>query len=158
MEAPPAEEFSNSKTLKAFKDNEQLLFQMKTKENNIYISTEIGNSTIKKIYEGIASLKEIQANKYFLQFNSVKEIFEELVFKSLVESPIITEDNDNLNLQIFLYSSKFKDIKFTLKPKIKSNEDKFKELYNTLTELKNENFELKQEINKIKQENLQFKE
>ena len=106
MEAPPAEEFANSKTLKAFKDNEQLLFQMKTKENNIYISTEIRNSLIPKIYEGIASLKEIQENKYFLQFDSMKEIFEELVFKFLIEYPVMTEDNDNLILQIFLYSSK----------------------------------------------------
>ena len=85
-------------------------------------------------------------------------VFEELVFKSQTESPTIKEENENLILKILLSSSKFKDIEFTLKPKIKSNEDKFKELYTILSELKNENFELKEEINNLKKENFKFKE
>ena len=158
MEAPLPEDFSNSITLKALKDNNQLSFQIKTKDNNFIISTELRKSILSKNYEGIFSLQDIQKNKYFLQFDSIKEIFEELVFKSQIQSPIIEKQNDNLILKIFLSSSKFKDIEFTLKSKIKSNEDKFKELYNILTEIKDENLELKQEINKLKQENFKFKE
>ena len=158
MEAPLPEDFSNSITLKALKDNNQLSFQIKTKDNNFIISTELRKSILSKNYEGIFSLQDIQKNKYFLQFDSIKEIFEELVFKSQIQSPIIEKQNDNLILKIFLSSSKFKDIEFTLKSKIKSNEDKFKELYNILTEIKDENLELMQEINKLKQENFKFKE
>ena len=158
MEAPPPKYISNIKLLKALKNNEQIQFQILTKENNFVISTKIENLITQKIYEGIFSLREIQKNKYFLQFDSIQEIFEELVFKSQTEYPTITEENDSLILKIFLSSSKFKDIEFTLKPKIKSNEDKFKELYTILSELKNENFELKEEVDNLKKENFKFKE
>ena len=157
MEAPPPEIIIISKTLKALKDKKQLSFEIKIKENKFFISTEIENSIIKKNYEGIFSLQEIQNNKYFLQFDSIKEIFEELIFKSQKEFPIIREENSNLILKIFLSSSKFKDVEFILKPKIKSIDDKYKELYTILTEIKNENFELKQKINNLKQENFKFK-
>ena len=158
MEAPPPKYISNIKLLKALKNNEHIQFQILTKENNFVISTKIENLITQKIYEGIFSLREIQKNKYFLQFDSIQEIFEELVFKSQTEYPTITEENDSLILKIFLSSSKFKDIEFTLKPKIKSNEDKFKELYTILSELKNENFELKEEVDNLKKENFKFKE
>ena len=158
MEAPPPKYISNIKLLKALKNNEHIQFQILTKENNFVISTKIENLITQKIYEGIFSLREIQKNKYFLQFDSIQEIFEELVFKSQTEYPTITEENDSLIHKIFLSSSKFKDIEFTLKPKIKSNEDKFKELYTILSELKNENFELKEEVDNLKKENFKFKE
>ena len=74
MEAPPPEDFSNFITLKALKDNNQLSFQIKTKENNFFISTELRKSILSKNYEGIFSLQDIQKNKYFLQFDSIKEI------------------------------------------------------------------------------------
>ena len=129
MEVQSPKDISNIKELKAMKNNDQINFQIMTKDNNFVISTIIKNSITQKIYEGIFSLKEIQNNKYFLQFDSIQEIFEELVFKSQTEFPTIKEENENLILKIFLSSSKFKDIEFTLKLKIKSNEDKFKELY-----------------------------
>ena len=140
MEVQSPKDISNIKESKALKNNDQINFQIMTKDNNFVISTIIKNSITQKIYEGIFSLKEIQNNKYFLQFDSIQEIFEELVFKSQTESPTIKEENENLILKIFLSSSKFKDIEFTLKLKIKNNEDKFKELYTILSELKNEKF------------------
>ena len=74
MEAPPPKYISNIKLLKALKNNEHIQFQILTKENNFVISTKIENLITQKIYEGIFSLREIQKNKYFLQFDSIQEI------------------------------------------------------------------------------------
>ena len=101
---------------------------------------------------------EIQKNKYFLQFDTLDEILDELILKSESESPKVSKENESLILKISLSSSKFKDIEFILKPKSKNTEDKFKELYNMVTELKKENINLKQRLNKLEDENSQIKE
>ena len=146
------------KTLEASKDNTKLLFNLKIKGKNLLISTEIKDSIIPKIYEGIISQEEIQKNRYFLQFDTLAEILGEIIMKTKAEIPKVREEHDNLILEIFLFSAKFKQIEFILKPKSKSSEDKFKDLYDIVTELKKENSELKQEINNLKNENVQFKE
>ena len=152
------EKVTIEKTLEASKDNTKLLFNFKIKGKNLLISTEIKNSIIPKIYEGIISQEEIQKNRYFLQFDTMAEILEEIIMKTEKEIPKVREEHDNLILEIFLFSAKFKQIEFILKPKSKSSEDKFKDLYDIVTELKKENSELKQEINNLKNEIVQFKE
>ena len=101
-------------------------------------------------------MQEIQKNKYFLQFDTIDEILNELILKSQTKAPIFDKANNNIILKIFLLSSKFKDIEFILKEKTKNNDDKFKELYDIVFELKKENSELKKEINNLKNEKLQI--
>ena len=158
MEAPKPEGLSKSNTLIALKEINRINFQIKIEENQIYISFETKESLIPKLYEGIFTREEIQKNKYFLQFDTLEEIFEELVLKYKIDFPKVTKKDENYVLKISLSSSKFKDIEFILKPREKNAEDKFKELYSIVAELKNENFELRQEINNIKNENFAFKE
>ena len=158
MEAPKPDGFSKVCILSVLNNNNPLSIKIKLEENKISMSLEMKDSFIPTIYEGIFSLQEIQENKYFLQFDTIEEIFEELNLKSKLDSPEIIKENDNFVIKISLFSSKFKDIEFTLKPREKNNEDKFKELYSIITELKKENFELRQEINNIKDENSKFKE
>ena len=137
------EKFSIEKTIEALKDNSKLTIQMKIKGNNCFISTEIKDSLIQQTYEGKISLQEIQQNRYFLQFENMEQILDELVLKSKAVSPIVTEEHDNLVLKFFLLSTLYKEIAFILKPKNKNNEDKFKELYNIATELKKRKFRIK---------------
>ena len=143
------EKFSIEKTIEALKDNSKLKVQMKIKGNNCFISTEIKDSLINKIYEGSVSQQEIQKNRYFLQFETMEQILEELILKSKTQSPIVIEEHGNLVLKFFLLSTLYKEIAFTLKPKNKNN---------IATELKKENSELKQEINILKNEINQLKE
>ena len=152
-------DISNSRTLEAMYGDNKILFQLKMEGNNFLISTEIKDSLIPDIYEGIFTLQEIKNNnKYFLQFENNQEIFNELIYKSEKGYSIINRDNNNFVLKILLYSSKFQDIEFILKTKIKSYEDKLKELYTMISEVKNENFELKHAIDNLKTENSQLKE
>ena len=80
------------------------------------MTLEMKDSFLQKIYEGIF---EIQENKYFLQFDTIEEIFEELNLKSKLNPPEIIKENDNFVIKISLFSSKFKDIEFTLKQRKK---------------------------------------
>ena len=148
------------KSIEVILDNTKTLIQFKLRENNIYISTEIKNSLITQIYDGIFSEEEIKKNKYFNDY-SLEEIFDELISKSGMKPPEAVKENNSIILKIFLLAVKYKDIVFILKPKSKNNEDKFKELYDIVNELKKENNELKNEIKelqKLKQENIQIKE
>ena len=143
------EKFSIEKTIEALKDNSKLIVQMKIKGNNCFISTKIKDSLINKVYKGSVSQQEIQKNRYFLQFETMEQILEELILKSKTQSPIVIEEHGNLVLKFFLLSTLYKEIAFTLKPKNKNN---------IATELKKENSELKQEINILKNEINQLKE
>ena len=65
MEVQSPKDISNIKELKALKNNDQINFQIMTKDNNFVISTIIKKSITQKIYEGIFSLKEIQKINIF---------------------------------------------------------------------------------------------
>ena len=155
---PMSIEISKEKIIEAIKDNTKIIFRLNLIENNLKISTEIKESLIHQIYEGIFSKKEIQNNKYFLKFDTMNEITDELVLKSKSESPKVSKEIECLSLKISLSPPEFKDIEFILKPKRKSNEDKFKELYDIVTELKQENTDLKINLKKLNDENTQMRE
>ena len=53
------------KSIEVVLDNTKTLIQFKLRENNIDISTEIKNSLITQIYDGIFSEEEIKKNKYY---------------------------------------------------------------------------------------------
>mgnify|MGYP002627270594 FL=1 len=152
------EDIQKEKIIETLIDKDKIVFRLKTKNDNLFITREIKVDLISQIYEGIISQKEIQKNKYFLQFDTLDEILDELVLKSKSESPKVSKENESLILKISLSSSKFKDVEFILKPKSKNTEDKFKELYNMVIELKKENINLKQRLNKLEDENSQIKE
>ena len=146
------------KTLFAVKDNEKISIKIKIQDNKFLLSAEIKDSLFSKIYEGIISQQEIQKTRYFLQFDTLSQILDELILKSKAEPPQIKEEHETLILKFFLGSTIYKEIEFTLKPKSKSYEDKFKDLYNIVTEIKKENSELKQEIDKLKNKNVKLEE
>ena len=146
------------KTLFAVKDNAKISIKIKIQDNKFLLSAEIKDSLFSKIYEGIISQQEIQKTRYFLQFDTLSQILDELILKSKAEPPQIKEEHETLILKFFLGSTIYKEIEFTLKPKSKSYEDKFKDLYNIVTEIKKENSELKQEIDKLKNKNVKLEE
>lgn len=141
---------SNEKIINVNYENKKIELKFIIKDNNLFISTEFNDSLISHFYSATLSIQDIQKNKYFLQFDSIEEILNELLLKLNSSSPVFKKENNYLNITIMLSSSKFKEVNFILYEKTKSNEDKIKELYNIIFELKKEN-----EI--IKQENSQFK-
>ena len=146
--------------------------------NYIEITANQINNIIHKSYSNKYSFEEIRETKYFLQFDTLDEILEEIKDRIYNNKIILKEDDNNLILNIPLPSSKNKEIIFELKPVIKSSNDRLNELTDLIMKLnmeinniKNveianlnkenkhlneENEQIKKEINYIKNKELQL--
>ena len=152
--------------------------------NSIEITSDQINDIIHKSFSNKYSFEEIRKNKYFLQFDTLEEILDELKERINNNKIIIKENEDNLIINIPLPSSKNKEIIFELKRIIKGNNDRLNELTDLIMKLnteinnikietkqlkdkcnnlennnillKNENIQLKKEINDMKEKETQL--
>ena len=150
-------------------------FEIKTNKNNSYLiiftlgnDLEIKanqiNGLVKKSFANQFSFMQIRENKYFLQFDSLNEIMDELN-ERIKNNQIIIEENDNsLILNIPLPSSKNKEISFELREKSKNTNEKINDLAQLIinlnkeiSDLKNENTQFKNEMTQLKNETTQLK-
>ena len=112
------------------------------------------------------SFTEFQENDYFKFFSSPKEILEELKDRIESKNPTLNEnENNTINLIIFIPIAKFKQIEFNLsKETIQSNENSYnlkkiiEQLFDQIEELKEENKKIREENKEIKNENKEIKE
>jgi len=124
--------------------------------NYIEIIANQINNIINKSYSSKYSFEEIRETKYFLQFDNLDEIFDEIKDIIYNNKIIIKENNNNLILNIPLPEKK--EIIFELKSVIKNSNDRFNELTDLimklnaeLTTIKNEEItNLQKEINNMK--------
>ena len=126
--------------------------------DNIEIIANQNNVLINKSFGNKYSLEEIRENKYFLQFDTLSEIFEELKERINNNNIIITENGNNLILNISLPSSKNKEFIFELKTINKNNNERFNELTDIIIKLKTEINNLKNEYSQLndKHKNLEM--
>ena len=122
----------------------------------ISIKTYKGNEVNFKEYEKIMYLNELKSNKYFSIFDSIDEIYEQIIleFNNKNEKRIIEEDN-KIDIIIPINNIKIKEIKFTLTEKIKSNKDLIQDLRKELYKVKNE---YKDKFDKLENENKNLKD
>ena len=142
---------------------------------HLVITLNEANKEQKNKYKCISSIDEIKKVKYFLQFENIKEIFNELQFlikqnqnQNLIE---LNEKENQLYLIFKIHNSKNDQISFKLEDEnnislenyiiLRENyytiKDELNELKNKMfnlekdnLELKKDNFELKKEIENIK--------
>ena len=132
--------------------------------NYIEIKADKINDVINKSFYSKYSFEEIRENKYFLQFDTLNEIFDELKDRIYNNKIIAEEKENNLIINIPLSTSKNKEIIFELKPIVENSNVRFNELtelimkLNTeINETKEEFLNLKKEMKQIKDENIQLK-
>ena len=128
-------------------------------DNEIIIVANQINDIIKKSFSNKFTFEKMRENKYFLQFDSLKEIFDEL--KERINSNKITleEYENNLKINIQLPSSKNKEILFDLKPINKNDSEKIMDLIQIIIEQNKEINDLKKEVNDLKEKlNILWKE
>ena len=113
---------------------------------NAIINQKIGNNQ----FSTSISLDKFKENRYFNQFDDMKEICQELTERIKPENLKLIHDNNVLILSVLLPSTKFKEISFILKEKEKSDKDKINELYTIIENYHKENEMLKKEIDEIK--------
>ena len=122
------------------KNSFKVLFKL---ENIIEVTAVQKNDIVRKSYSGKYSFEEIRDNKYFLQFNSLDVIFEELKDR-IYNNQIIIEENGN-NIHINIPLPKNKEFVFELIPFIKDNNERLNELTELIMKLKAEMDDIKNE-------------
>ena len=128
-------------------------------DNEIKIVANQINDIIKKSFSNKFTFEKIRENKYFLQFDSLKEIFDELKERINSNKIKLEEYENNLKINIQLPSSKNKEIIFDLKPTNKNDKEKIRDLIQIVIEQNKEIIDLKKEVNDLKEKlNILWKE
>ena len=146
---------SFKKELKTDKNNTYLITFIL--ENSLEIEANQINDLITKSFSDKFSFNDIRANRYFLQFETLNEIFDEL--NEIIKNDKITvEENENdFKIKVLLPAHKNKEIIFELKIKNKKENEKINDLTQLVIKENKEMTEMKNEINQLKEENTNLK-
>ena len=136
--------YSKDFNIKSNKENE---FIIKISLNYNYNCIDLNgkykdNKLIWHNFSSKKTMKEIQRNKYFIMFDNLNEIYEELC--SLLDNSKIFEETNKILLHIPL-----KEINLELKENEKNEKEKIEELFSIFSNYNKEIEELKKNINEI---------
>jgi len=106
------------------------------KVTNIIFEAKNKTSIEPITYYSKQTIEEIKMNKYFLMFDNLEEIYEEIL--NLIKNNKICakEENSQLIINIPLSNTKIKEIKIVLNKKEKSDKDKINDLYLIIDNMK----------------------
>ena len=142
--------------LSSDKNNYSFDFNLNNVNNDFEITANQINS-IHKSYSNRYSFEEIRENKYFLQFDNLDEIFDEIKDRIEKNKIIIKENENKLILNVPLHDNQ--EIIFELNPIIKNTKDRLNELTDLIMKLNTEiNNIRKEEIANLNNKNKQFNE
>lgn len=151
-------EITTIKSEKTYKilsvNNHSFSVALQNLSSSISISASFQDDVIKNIYKSdydLDSLKKI--NKYFLIYESINEIYDDLILFLDKNQTKIIEEANIIKISIPIESIKIKEIVFTLKKSEKNDNEKLQELISVISELKVEIKKLKEENKIIKDEN-----
>ena len=99
------------------------------KITNITFEAKHKNSIESNIYYSKQTIEEIKMNKYFLMFDNLDEIYEEILNLIKTNKVCSFEENNQLIIKIPLLNTKIKEIKIILNKKEKSDKEKIDDLY-----------------------------
>ena len=117
---------------------------------NIKITANPEKNKIKKEYEKIYELNELKINKFLSKCNSIKDAYRQIMQElNKNNHKIIIEENNQINIIIYVNHLTVKEIKFKLPEKNTEDNTIIKDL---IKEIKNENKILKEEIDNLKNE------
>jgi len=141
---------------------ESKIFNIKSDKNNIfeikilktfqYILLEAKKlkTNILNIYYSENDIERIKKNNYFLKFDNLNDIYDEIINLMNKNNPNLIEDSNKLLLSIPLSASNIKEIILEINEKEKSDKEKLKELYEMINNLKLiYNNEIKELSNKV---------
>ena len=154
MSTPKENDNSPKKTFSLKSDkNRSFTFDIQNKKSSIYIyaftQTEIQKNEFSKDF----SLKDLKENKYLSLFDSIDEIYDEIInFISTKSSEIkIKEEQNIIIINIPIGGLKIKEILLTLNEKEKDEKQQINDLFNIIYNLKQENNDLKTNIKNLEE-------
>ena len=113
-EKPNINEFNFELKKEIVNENKKYIIILKA-ENDSELNIKAINDSAHTMFANNFKIKEIQENKYFIQFDNLKEVCKELSERIDKEKIIICEDINSLLITVPLPSSKIKEINFKLK-------------------------------------------
>ena len=115
--------------------------------HSLKIVAAFKDDILNNVYQIELSFEELKKiNKYFLLYETIDEIYDDLILLMNKKQTKIFEENDYINIIIPLESVKIKEISFTIKKVVKSDKEIIQNLFTLIKELKQENKELKSRI------------
>ena len=123
-----------------------LLFFKEENSSQLTVKAINQDDVFHKIYTNTFSIDTIKENKYFIQFDDIKEICDELSERISQGKITIIEDTNLIIISVPLPSSKIKEMLFELKEDEKNDKEIIKDLIKLVNEQKNELNEFKKEI------------
>ena len=108
-----------------------------TLNSSLEIVANQKNAVLNKSFSNKFTIHEIQQNKYFVQFDTLNEIYDEVIERTKKDKITITENENTLIINIPLPSTKYTEQKFELKQisnlnsKIINENEKYKKLLKT---------------------------
>ena len=108
------------------KSNKMNNFEIKISRNinHLIFEGKYKNTLESIIYLSKKTLEELKINKYFLMFDNLKEIYDELINLIQNNNPNLIEDNNKLLISIPLSTTKIKEIIIEINEKEKSDKEK----------------------------------
>ena len=124
--------------------DKKVSFNVNFKNFSSYIEIQAKNqdNMTKNEFKEKFYLEKLKLNKFLSIYDSVDEIYEELMNEISKNNPTLIENQDNIIINIPIGLTKFKEIVFVLYKQTKSVKDICGDLYDIV-------FELKNQINKI---------
>ena len=130
-----------------------------TLNNSLEIVANQKNAVLNKSFSNKFTIHEIQQNKYFVQFDTLNEIYDEVIERTKKDKITITENENTLIINIPLPSTKYTEKKFELKQISKNDNEKINDLTQLVITQNKEIADLKNELKDIKEKlNILWKE
>jgi len=157
------------------KSDKNNIFEIIISKTNKYIILQakiLAKDLSNKYYYSKKDVEIIKKNKFFLMFDSLNEIYDELIDLMNNNNPNIKEDSNKLLISIPLSIAKIKEIILEINEKEKPDKEKIKELYEMINNLEliynnqikeldnkiqNQNNIIQEQNNKIKKQNKKIK-
>ena len=130
-----------------------------TLNSSLEIVANQKNAVLNKSFSNKFTIHEIQQNKYFVQFDTLNEIYDEVIERTKKDKITITENENTLIINIPLPSTKYTEQKFELKQISKNDNEKINDLTQLVIKQNKEIADLKNELKDIKEKlNILWKE
>ena len=112
------EKILDSQTLEIESDkNNKIEIKIIKKKTKIIFEAKYKNSIESIIFYSKQTIEEIKMNKYFLMFEILDEIYEEMLSLFKNNKIYTIEENNQLNIKISLSNTKIKEMKIILNKK-----------------------------------------
>ena len=109
------------------------------------------------IYYSQMTIDDLKMNKYFLMFDNLNEIYDEIINLIKSNNPKYIEENDKLIISIPVSTTKIKEIILEMNKKEKTDKEKIKELYSIISNLKSYfTNQINELSSKIEKQNIQI--